>query len=75
MDARTRKIITYAMMAAIAYVVMALIRIPVVMFLKYEPKDVIIVIAGFLFGPVSGGLVGLLVGLFLAGYIITRMKR
>ena len=63
MDARTRKIITYAMMAAIAYVVMALIRIPVVMFLKYEPKDVIIVIAGFLFGPVSSALIAIVVGL------------
>ena len=63
MDARTKKLVTFAMMAALSYVAMVFIRIPVVMFLKYEPKDVIITIAGFLFGPVSSLIISLVVGL------------
>ena len=63
MDAKTKKLVTFAMLAALAYVVMVLIRIPVVMFLKYEPKDVIITIAGFLFGPIAPLIISLVVGL------------
>ena len=62
MDARTKKLVTLAMFAALAYAVMALIKVPVVLFLKYEPKDVIITIAGFLFGPVYALIVTLVVG-------------
>ncbi|MBQ2892909.1 MAG: ECF transporter S component [Oscillospiraceae bacterium] len=42
-----------AMMAAVAYLLVFFIRIPVVLFLNYEPKDVIITIGGFLLGPMS----------------------
>ncbi len=62
MDARTKKLVTLAMFAALAYAAMALIRIPVVLFLKYEPKDVIITIAGFLYGPVASLIISLVVG-------------
>ena len=41
------------MLCAAAYVVMMLGRVPIVLFLKYDPKDVIIVIGGFLFGPMT----------------------
>ena len=41
------------MLSAAAYVVMAIIKIPVVLFLKYEPKDIIIAIGGFIYGPLS----------------------
>ena len=41
------------MLAAAAYITVFLIRIPVVLFLKYEPKDVIITIGGFLMGPLA----------------------
>ena len=58
-----KKMVLLAMMAAIAYVVMFFIRIPVVMFLKYEPKDVIITIAGFLFGPFSSFIISFIVSL------------
>ena len=37
-----KEMVLIAMLAAIAYVIVALVRIPVVLFLKYEPKDVII---------------------------------
>ena len=51
------------MFAAIAYIIVALIRIPVVLFLSYEPKDVIITIGGFLFGPLASLIVSLVVSL------------
>lgn len=50
---KTKKLVILAMLAAIAYLSMLLIKIPVVSFLKYEPKDVIITLAGFMFGPLS----------------------
>jgi len=50
---RTKKLAVLAMLSALAYLLMVFVRIPVVLFLKYEPKDVIIVIGGFLFGPLA----------------------
>jgi riboflavin transporter FmnP len=47
----TRELTTLAMLTAIAYALVATVRIPIVLFLKYEPKDVIITIGGFLMGP------------------------
>ncbi len=49
----TKKMVVLAVMAALAYMVMVLIKVPVVLFLKYEPKDVIITISGFMFGPLA----------------------
>lgn len=46
-----KKMVLIAMLAAVAYMMVFLVRIPVVLFLKYEPKDVIITIGGFLMGP------------------------
>ena len=51
--AKTKQLVILSMFCAIAYVVMALGRIPIVLFLKYDPKDIIITIAGFLFGAPS----------------------
>ena len=58
-----RKLILIAMLAAVAYIIMVAIRIPVVMFLKYEPKDVIITIGGFLLGPLASVIISLVVSL------------
>ena len=58
-----KQMVMLALLAAIAYMMVTLIRIPVVMFLKYEPKDVIITIGGFLFGPMASFVVSLLVSL------------
>lgn len=59
-----KELTTLAMITAIAYVLVSAIRIPVVLFLKYEPKDVIITIGGFLMGPgavlISSGVVALI---------------
>lgn len=49
----TKKMVVLAVMAALAYIVMVVIKVPVVLFLKYEPKDVIITISGFMFGPLA----------------------
>ena len=58
-----KEMVLIATLAAIAYVIMALIRIPVVLFLKYEPKDVIITIGGFLLGPLAAFVTSLVVSL------------
>ncbi|MCP1101464.1 riboflavin transporter FmnP [Aequitasia blattaphilus] len=59
----TKKIVLIGMLAAIAYVVMVVGRIPVVSFLKYDPKDVIITIGGFIFGPFVSFLISFIVSL------------
>lgn len=61
MNVKTKKLTTVAMLAAIAYVVMMVARIPVVLFLKYEPKDVIITIGGFLYGPLTSFVISAVV--------------
>ncbi len=48
-----KHMVTLAMLTAMAYALVCLIRIPVVVFLKYEPKDVVITIGGLLFGPTA----------------------
>ena len=58
-----KKMVALAMLAAIAYLMVNLIRIPVVLFLKYEPKDVIITIGGFLYGPMAAFIVSGIVSL------------
>ena len=62
-DAKIKRMTTMAMLCAVAYVVMVAVKIPVVLFLKYEPKDVIIVIGGFLMGPLAAFTVSLVVSL------------
>lgn len=58
-----RKMVLIAMLAAIAYLIVAYIRIPVILFLKYEPKDVVITIGGFLLGPMASFIISLVVSL------------
>lgn len=63
MKTNTKNLVLLAMMTAIAYFAVALIRIPVVLFLSYEPKDVIITISGFLLGPMTSFVISLVVSL------------
>ncbi len=58
---RTKKLTVLAMLTAFAYVVLCFLRFPVVLFLKYEPKDVIITIGGFLYGPLAAFAVSFVV--------------
>lgn len=56
-----KKLVLLAMLAAASYVIVSFVRIPVVGFLSYEPKDVIITIAGFILGPMASFLISFLV--------------
>ena len=60
----TKRMTTLAMLCAAAYIAVFFIRIPImpaVPFLKYEPKDIIIVMSGFIYGPFSAFTVSALV--------------
>ena len=48
MNVKAKRITTIAMLCALAYVVMAVGRVPVVLFLKYDPKDVVITLGGLI---------------------------
>ena len=61
MDDRTKKITAAAMLSAIAYVVMALGLIPVVLFLSYDPKDIVITLGGLIWGPLTAFAVSVIV--------------
>ncbi len=63
MKVSVKKMVLIAMLSAVAYIMVFFIRIPVVLFLSYEPKDVIIAIGGFLLGPFAAFLCSLLVSL------------
>ena len=60
---RTRRLTVMGLLCAVAYVVGAVCRIPIVEFLKYEPKDVVIVIGGFLYGPLAAFAISAVVSL------------
>lgn len=61
MKTTTKKLTVIAMFCAMAYVVTMVVRIPVVLFLKYEPKDVILTIGGFLMGPLASAAMSVVV--------------
>lgn len=58
---KTKKLVTIGMLCALAYVAVVIGRIPLVLFLKYDPKDVIIVIGGLIFGPLTSFTVTVIV--------------
>jgi len=66
----TKKLTTLAMLSALAFLLAFLFHylpipplVPAAPFLKFEPKDVVIAIAGFLYGPLSVVPMALVVGL------------
>lgn len=65
---KTKKLVTLALFAAIAVVLMLLIRIPFppAPFLEYDPADIPIFIVTFLFGPISGLTVTVIVSVIQA---------
>lgn len=60
---KTKKLTTISMLCALAYVAVIVGRIPLVLFLKYDPKDVVIVIGGFIFGPLTAFTVTVIVSI------------
>lgn len=61
MNSKTKKLAVTGMLCAAAYAAAVVGRIPIVLFLKYDPKDVIIAIGGLAFGPFTSFLVTLIV--------------
>jgi len=64
MNQKTKKLSTLGMLSALAIISVLLIRIPLMPaapFLTYDPKDVVIVIGGFLFGPLAAFLMSIVV--------------
>ncbi len=51
---KTLRLCVVAMMTAMAYVAMVFLKIPVVLFLSYEPKDVLLALIALLVDPVAG---------------------
>jgi len=61
---KTRQLTILAMLSVMAYVLMVYGRIPVIsvpLVLKYDPKDVIFVIGGFIYGPLPVFLMSIVV--------------
>ena len=66
MKLSVKRMCVLAMLAAIAFVLANTLHIsviPAAPFLKYEPKDVIITIGGFLYGPLASLLISVVVSL------------
>lgn len=53
MNRKTRKLTAIGMLCALAYAAAAAGRVPLILFLKYDPKDVVIAAGGLLFGPLA----------------------
>lgn len=63
----TKKLVTMAMIAALGYLLVVLIHIPLfpsAPFLTYDPKEVVIVIAGFIYGPLEAFIISLIDSVF-----------
>ena len=58
---KTKKLATTGMLCALAYAAAVFGRIPIVLFLRYDPKDIVIVIGGLLFGPLTSFTITIIV--------------
>ncbi len=58
---KTKQLTALAMLCAIAYVLMLVCRIPVVYWLKYDPKDIVIALGGMIWGPAAACITSVLV--------------
>lgn len=63
MDSKTRKLTTTAMLCALAYTAAAVGRVPLILFLKYDPKDIVIAVSGLVFGPHTAFVIAVVVSL------------
>ena len=61
MSSRIRTLVLTGIFAALAYVVMLVIHIPVFGFLTYDPKDAVIAIGGFILGPLAACAISIIV--------------
>ena len=58
-----KRLVLLGVFAALAYAAVCLIRIPAVAFLKYEPKDVIIVMGGLILNPLASLIISVVTAL------------
>ena len=59
---RVRALVCMAMLSALAIAADVFLRIPNIGgFLTYEPKDVVLTVGGFIFGPIAGLVMSLIV--------------
>ena len=77
MNITTKKITTLSLLTAMSIVLTLMIRfplVPTVPFLNFDPKDVVIAIGGFIYGPLAAMVVSMLVSVleifFRGGTII-----
>lgn len=63
MKEKTRKLTAAGMLCALAYASTAVGRVPLVLFLKYDPKDSVIAAGGLLLGPLAALAVTVVVSL------------
>lgn len=59
----TKELIVMALFCAIAFASTFVFRIPVVLWLKFDPKDCLLAIGGMLYGPLSAFLMSVVVSL------------
>ncbi len=60
-SSKIKYLASVGMLCALAYVLVVVGRVPVVMFLKYDPKDVIIALGGLIWGPLTSFIVSVIV--------------
>lgn len=64
MNFTTKKIVSISVLSALSIVLMMFVHIPILPwapFLKYEPADVPVIIGSFIFGPLTGLIITLIV--------------
>ncbi|MBQ9765790.1 MAG: ECF transporter S component [Lachnospiraceae bacterium] len=61
LSSNVKRITMIGMFSAIAFALVTFGRIPVVLFLKYDPKDIIIALGGFIMGPLASLLISVIV--------------
>ena len=61
MNSKTKRIVTIGMLCAITYLIMAVGRIPIVLFLKYDPSEIIVAVGGLIWGPTTSCVVSVTV--------------
>ena len=75
-SSNTRKLVTQALLAAVAIVLVAFVHFPLIPaapFLEYDPADIPILICGFAFGPVAG-LAVTLIASFIQGFTVSAQS-
>jgi Txe/YoeB family toxin of toxin-antitoxin system len=69
MNSRLNKMVKIAVLSALAIVLMLLLRFPLIPsapYMEYDPADIPVLIGGFMFGPISGLIITLIVSFIQA---------